>query len=51
MARPKKIVEEGVEVTEEGPFVRTLYKKNGKTKPAKTQEIADLLETEGWEKV
>ncbi len=49
MARPKKVKEEGDET--EVPFERTLYKKDGKTKPAKWQEIADLLEADGWEKV
>lgn len=50
MARPKKIKEDGVEV-EEVPFERTMYKKDGKFKPAKWQEIADILEADGWEKV
>lgn len=50
MARPKKIKEEG-DIETDAPFERTLYTKNGKTKPAKWQEIADILEADGWEKV
>lgn len=50
MARPKKVREEGDTETDV-PFERTLYKKDGKTKPAKWQEIADQLEADGWEKV
>lgn len=50
MARPKKEVAEG-EIAVETPFERTLYKKDGKTKPAKWKAIADLLEADGWTKV
>lgn len=49
MARPKKVREEGEVETE--VFERTLYEKNGKTKPAKWKAIADLLEADGWTKV
>lgn len=49
MARPKKVQEEGD--TTEAPFERTLYEKNGITKPAKWKAIADELEAAGWTKV